>query len=59
MAAGSHFVKMFHWPTTTLYKFTFGQYIQTSMLGTREYTLRSPFRANAHNSSFVLYLLNN
>ena len=23
------------------------------MLGTREYTLCSPFRANAHNSSFV------
>ena len=27
-------------------------YIQTAMLGTREYTLCSPFRANAHNSSF-------
>ena len=26
-------------------------YIQTGMLGTREYTLCSPFRANAHNSS--------
>ena len=26
-------------------------YIQTAMLGTREYTLCSPFRANAHNSS--------
>ena len=23
------------------------------MLGTREYTLCSPFRANAHNSSFI------
>ena len=43
------------WPTTTWYKFTFGQYIytyiQTAMLGTREYTLCSPFRANPHNSS--------
>ena len=29
-------------------------YIQTAMLGTREYTLRSPFRANAHNSSLIL-----
>ena len=28
-------------------------YIQTAMLGTREYTLCSPFRANAHNSSFI------
>ena len=26
-------------------------YIRTAMLGTREYTLCSPFRANAHNSS--------
>ena len=26
-------------------------YIQTAMLGTREYTLCSPFRANVHNSS--------
>ena len=25
------------------------------MLGTREYTLCSPFRANAHNSSFLMY----
>ena len=25
-------------------------YTQTAMLGTREYTLCSPFRANAHNS---------
>ena len=23
------------------------------MLGTREYTLCSPYRANAHNSSFI------
>ena len=32
----------------------FGQYIyiQTAMLGTREYTWSSPFRANAHNYSF-------
>ena len=29
-------------------------YIQTAMLGTREYALCSPFRANAHNSSFGL-----
>ena len=28
-------------------------YIQTAMLGTREYTLCSPFRANAHNSSYM------
>ena len=28
-------------------------YIQTAMLGTREYTLCSPFRANAHNSSSI------
>ena len=27
-------------------------YIQTAMLGTREYTLCSPFKANAHNSSY-------
>ena len=27
-------------------------YIQTAMLETREYTLCSPFRANAHNSSY-------
>ena len=26
-------------------------YIHTGMLGMREYTLCSPFRANAHNSS--------
>ena len=25
------------------------------MLGTREYTLCSPFRANAHNSSFEMF----
>ena len=25
------------------------------MLGTREYTLCSPFRANAHNSSYVCF----
>ena len=31
-------------------------YIQTAMLGTREYTLCSPFRANAHNSSLNCYL---
>ena len=45
------------WPTTTWYKFTFDQYIyiQTGMLEMREYTLCSPFRANAHNSSFVLF----
>ena len=30
-------------------------YIQTAMLGTREYTLCSPFRANAHNSSFCMF----
>ena len=44
------------WPTTTSYKFTFGQYIyiQTAMLGTREYTLCLPIRANAHNSSYIL-----
>ena len=30
-------------------------YIQTSMLGTREYTLCSPFRANAHNSSLLTF----
>ena len=29
-------------------------YIQTAMLGTREYTLCSPFRANAHNSSLLI-----
>ena len=29
-------------------------YKQTAMLGTREYTLCSPFRANAHNSSYSL-----
>ena len=44
------------WPTTTRYKFTFGQYLYTyrqlCCMGTREYTLCSPFRAaNAHNSS--------
>ena len=35
-------------------------YIQTAMLGTREYTLCSPFRANAHNSSYYcnLFMLN-
>ena len=27
------------------------------MLGTREYTLCSPFRANAHNSSFVIIMV--
>ena len=27
------------------------------MLGTREYTLCSPFRANAHNSSYILVLV--
>ena len=27
-------------------------YIQTAMLGTREYTLCSPLRANAYNSSY-------
>ena len=44
------------WPTTTWYKFTFGQYIyiQIAMFGTREYTLCSPFRANAHNSSCLM-----
>ena len=30
-------------------------YIQTAMLGTREYTLCSPFRANAHNSSYAYF----
>ena len=30
-------------------------YIQTGMLGTREYTLCSPFRANAHNSIFLRF----
>ena len=30
--------------------------IQTAMLGTREYTLCSPFRANAHNSSLEILL---
>ena len=29
-------------------------YIQTGMLGTREYTLCSPFKANAHNSGYVM-----
>ena len=33
------------WPITL--------FIQTDMLGTREYTLCSPFRANAHNSSYL------
>ena len=33
-------------------------YIQTAMLGTREYTLCSPFRANAHNSSYDMVMLN-
>ena len=50
------------WPTIN---FTFGQYIyiyiyiyiQIAMLGMREYTLCSPFRANAHNSSFICYLV--
>ena len=36
------------WLTTTWYQYI---YIQTAMLGTREYTLCSPFRANAQNSS--------
>ena len=31
-------------------------YIQTAMLGTREYTLCSHFRANAHNSSYFSVL---
>ena len=40
------------WPTTTWYKFTFGQYIYIHTdEGTREYALCSPFRANAHNFS--------
>ena len=30
-------------------------YIQRAMLGTREYTLCSPFRANAHNSSYYYF----
>ena len=67
MATGGHFLKNIYkkscasdlnnvrtdcWPTTTLYKYRFGQYIiHTGMLGTREYRLCSPFRANAHNSS--------
>ena len=38
------------WLTTTWYQYIY-IYIQTAMLGTREYTLCSPFRANAHNSS--------
>ena len=29
------------------------------MLGTREYTLCKPFRANAHNSSYLYCFLNN
>ena len=46
------------WPTTTWYHFWWIYiyiYIQTAMLGTREYTLCSPFRANAHNSSYIYY----
>ena len=39
------------WMTTTWYQYIY-IYIQTAMLGTREYTLCSPFRANAHNSSY-------
>ena len=31
-------------------------YIQTALLGTREYTLCSPFRANADNSSLYKQL---
>ena len=33
-------------------------YIQTAMLGTKEYTLCSRFRANAHNSSLFLLICN-
>ena len=36
------------WLTTTWY-----QYMTAAMLGMREYTLCSPFRANAHNSSLL------
>ena len=32
-------------------------YIQTCMLGTREYTLCSPFRVNAHNSSLHIMIM--
>ena len=39
------------WLTTNWYQYIY-IYIQTAMLGTREYTLCSPFRANVHNSSF-------
>ena len=42
------------WLTTTWYQYIY-IYIQTAMLGTREYTLCSPFRANAHNSSFDIF----
>ena len=55
MATGGHFLK-------NIYKKSCASdlnnhfwliyiYIQTAMLGMREYTLCSPFRANAHNSS--------
>ena len=68
MAAGSHFVKKLHknkklWYWSEMVRNAIQLdinsllvniyiYIQTAMLGTREYTLCSPFRANAHNSSF-------
>ena len=33
--------------------------MQTGMLGKREYTLCSPFRANAHNSSYTYFSSHN
>ena len=48
------------WPTTTYINSLLVNiyiYMQTAMLGTREYTLCSPFRANAHNSSCYCYQL--
>ena len=56
--------KKVEWVILTMFKPTAGRIqldvnsllvnIQTGMLGTREYTLCSPFRPNAHNSSLML-----
>ena len=72
MTAGGHFLKTFTKKVArvmlTVFEPTAGRlqlninsrlvniYIQTGMLGTREYTLCSPFRANAHNSSSCVVL---
>ena len=69
MASGGHLKKNIYKKVerviSTMFKPTAGRiqldinsllvniYIQTGMLGTREYTLCSCFRANAHNSSYI------